>query len=434
MAKTVNERSLEAVRQKRDEISQKSTAILEKQAEEERSLTDEESKTLAGYVRDMKTLDEQEEQYKEAVRVEQEVLRIGREIGSREPLEIKNIQDVQVPPQTASLGRQFVESEQFKSLKEQGGRFSASVELATKGTLLTGTGAPGTGTGGAFLTVPDVVPGVVDKLFQPLTVADIIPSGNTNTNTIRYVVEGTATSGAAGVAEGGAKLQSTLAVSTVDEPVKKIATSLVVSDEMLEDAAQVESYINSRLSLFVRIEEERELVLGGGTNELVGITGRSGVNTYARGTVDNNAVALFKALNGTRGSALLEPDYIVMHPDNWQTTRLLMDANNQFYGGGPFQGPYGNGRVDPDSGQLTGATDTIWNKPVIVTTAIGSGTALLGSFRAASQIFRKSGLTVEASNSHDTYFLSNLVAIRAELRLALCVYRPSAFTKVTGLS
>jgi HK97 family phage major capsid protein len=202
----------------------------------------------------------------------------------------------------------------------------------------------------------------------------------------------------------------------------------------LEDGAQVESYINSRLSLFIRIEEERQLVLGGGTNDLVGITGRSGVNTYALGTVDNNAVGLFKAINGTRGSSLLEPDYIVMNPANWQNTRLLQDANQQFYGGGPFQGPYGNGRVDPDSGQLTGAMDTIWNKPVIVTTAIGAGTALLGSFRAASQIFRRSGLTVEATNAHSDYFTKNLVAIRAELRLALAVYRPAAFTKVTGLN
>ena len=55
------------------------------------------------------------------------------------------------------------------------------------------------------------------------------------------MVEGTATSGAAGVAEGAAKPESTLALSTVDEPVNKIATALTVSDEMIEDASQVSS-------------------------------------------------------------------------------------------------------------------------------------------------------------------------------------------------
>jgi hypothetical protein len=47
---------------------------------------------------------------------------------------------------------------------------------------------------------------------------------------------------------------------------------------------------------------------------------------------------------------------------------------------------------------------------------------------------RRGGPTVEASNSHDDYFVKDLVSIRAEMREALCVYRPAAFTVVTGLS
>jgi hypothetical protein len=43
-------------------------------------------------------------------------------------------------------------------------------------------------------------------------------------------------------------------------------------------------------------------------------------------------------------------------------------------------------------------------------------------------------VTVEATNSHQDYFLKDLVAIRAEQREALLVYRPSAFTVVSGLT
>lgn len=53
--------------------------------------------------------------------------------------------------------------------------------------------------GGALVSVPQVVPGVVDKLFQRLTIADLLLSGQAAGPTIRYVVEGTAVSGAAGV-------------------------------------------------------------------------------------------------------------------------------------------------------------------------------------------------------------------------------------------
>ena len=43
-----------------------------------------------------------------------------------------------------------------------------------------------------------------------------------------------------------------------------------------------------------------------------------------------------------------------------------------------------------------------------------TGTALVGSFGQAAQVFRPGGVTVEATNSHASYyFTSNQVAIRA---------------------
>jgi hypothetical protein len=58
----------------------------------------------------------------------------------------------------------------------------------------------------------------------------------------------------------------------------------------------------------------------------------------------------------------------------------------------------------------------------------------LGGFSNAAAIARRSGTTVEATNSHSDYFVKNLVSIREEQREALLVYRPSAFTVVSGLS
>ena len=113
------------------------------------------------------------------------------------------------------------------------------------------------------------------KLFEPLGVRDVFGSSTTTASQVRYVVEGTATNAAAGVAEAGTKPESTIAMSEVVEPVKKIATVLPISDELLEDAASVQTYLNGRLTLFVSLEEERQLLRGAGTNELVGIFGRS---------------------------------------------------------------------------------------------------------------------------------------------------------------
>ena len=68
-----------------------------------------------------------------------------------------------------------------------------------------------------------------------------------------------------------------------------------------------------------------------------------------------------------------------------------------------------------------------------VTPAIAAGTALIGAFGSQAQVFERGGTRVEASNSHQDFFIKNLVAIRAERRLGLAVYRPSAFITLTAI-
>jgi HK97 family phage major capsid protein len=229
------------------------------------------------------------------------------------------------------------------------------------------------------------------------------------------MLEGTATSAAGGLAEGGLKPASDIAVSTIDEPVKKVATVLTISDELAEDAVQVQTYLNQRLSLFVSLETERQLLRGAGTNELVGVFGRSGINQYTKLAADDNATALAKVLANTAGSAFVMPDTIILHPAQWLSTRLLRDGTGgtigQFLGGGPFTGAYGNGGA-AEAG-LFGAL--LWNTRVVLSNYVGPGTALVGNFGQAAQIFRRGGVTVEASNQHQDYFQKNLIMLRSGL-------------------
>ena len=333
-------------------------------------------------------------------------------------------------------GKAFVESEGYKAIADpatRGQRWSTGAipvgSLAMKGTLLEGAGAPGAGTGGGFLAPgPTVVPGVVEKLFQPIAVTDLFATITATTNTVRYAIEGTAVSGAAGVAEGGTKPESTLDLDTVDEPVKKIATSITVSDELIEDAAAAQGFVGGRLTQFVRLEEERQLLRGAGGNELAGLVGRAGVNTYARGTIDNNAIAIAKVIGNTAGSSFVQPSGIVMHPVNWLNTRLLTDSTGQFLGAGPF------GLAAQNAGAANLFGQSLWDVPVALSTTVGQGTAVVGGFADATAIARRGGVTVEATNSHQDYFVKDLMSIRAEQREALLCYRAEAFTIVSGLS
>ena len=68
-----------------------------------------------------------------------------------------------------------------------------------------------------------------------------------------------------------------------------------------------------------------------------------------------------------------------------------------------------------------------------MTVAIPLGTALVVC-RSAAMVFRRSGIMIAASNSHQDFFIKNLVAIRCAERLTLCVFRPACFGRVTGLN
>jgi HK97 family phage major capsid protein len=345
--------------------------------------------------------------------------------------------------QFKSAGEQFTESAGYKAILRNRGKSWSSglvdVGLNMKGTLLEGPGAPGTGTGGGLLGAPQVVPGAVQVLFRPLVFEDLLMSGQATTNTVRYAVEGTATSGAAGVAEGGVKPESTLAFSTLDEPIKKIATSITVSDELLEDAPAIQAFISGQLtfisgqlSLFVSLESERQLIRGTqGGNEVQGLLTSRSVPVYAGGTaVGNKAVQLLKAMNGMRGSAFLEPDWIAVHPGDYEDLRLLADSSGQLLGGGPWLGSYGNSS-QVSSGGAGGFVDTLWGKPVYITPATGAtkGTAIVGTTSSA-QVWNRGGLSVEATNSHASNFVLNLSVIRAERRLGLTCHRPTGFVEV----
>jgi HK97 family phage major capsid protein len=76
----------------------------------------------------------------------------------------------------------------------------------------------------------------------------------------------------------------------------------------------------------------------------------------------------------------------------------------------------------------------LWNVRVVLSTYVGAGTALVGNFGQAAHIWRRGGVSVEATNSHSDWFQKNLSMLRAEERLGLGVYRPVAFTEARGLT
>jgi len=333
------------------------------------------------------------------------------------------VQNTAAPTSTVkelrSMGQQFTDAEAYKSIQ----KFAANKATNWKSDAieLNATTLETSNTSGGDLIVTDYRPGITPLLFKRLVIADLLASGSTDSNSITYMKETTFTNAAAAVAEGGIKPESTLVFDQVTDLVTKIAHWLPVTDEMLEDVAQIRSYIDARLRLGLDITEEDELLNGSGTApHLTGLLNRSGLTSATvRSGSTTNAEAIFTAMMAVFNASFVMPTGTVMNPANWQTTQLSKDGDGRYYGPGPFAGPQ---------------TQVLWGLPVVVTPSIVANTGFTGAFSSAAQVFRKGGVRVEASNSHSDFFIRNLTAIRAEERLALAVYRPAAFSKITSLT
>jgi HK97 family phage major capsid protein len=269
---------------------------------------------------------------------------------------------------------------------------------------------------------------IIQGVRPRLTVADLLGSGTLSGNAISYFVEGALEGAFTTVAEAAAKPQLHVAdPTTVTDTLKKLAGFIKLSDEMIEDLDFLVSEINQRLLYELARTEEAQLLSGNGTgSNILGLLNRSGIQTEVRGSTaggDNMADTLFRAMTKVSTGSGLDADGIIIHPTDYQTLRLSKDANGQYYGGGFFQGSYGNGVVMD--------YPPIWGLRTVVTPAITVGTALVGSFNQAATVYRKGGVRVESTNAHASDFTNNLVTVRAEERLALAVRRPTGLVKAT---
>ena len=71
--------------------------------------------------------------------------------------------------------------------------------------------------------------------------------------------------------------------------------------------------------------------------------------------------------------------------------------------------------------------------PVISSTVINEGTALLGNFQRGATLFIRDGVSVRVSFEHSDYFIKNMMALLVECREQIVVEHPKMFVKITWL-
>lgn len=303
--------------------------------------------------------------------------------------------------------------EEIAGLASRKGRVSVETKAVISSLTTAADGSAGD------LIVPDRG-NIIPLPERRMTVRDLLTPGRTTSNAIQYPKETGFTNSAATVSEAGTatKPQSELQFDIVTSSVTTIAHWVLATRQILDDVPMLQSYIDGRLRYGLAYAEELQLLNGNGAG-----TNLNGV--YTQATAFASPVAVNAALNtkvdvmrvAMLQAALAEfpPTGHVLHPTDWAEIELTKDSA----GGYIFASPQNT--VQP----------RLWGLPVVETQAMAAGSFLTGAFRLGAQIFDRQDARVEISTEDSTNFRQNLVTILAEERLALAVYRPTAFVKGT---
>lgn len=217
-------------------------------------------------------------------------------------------------------------------------------------------------------------------------------------------------------AQGAEKPQIHPTYTPITAALVKKAAHLKETDELLNDAPYLESVVRGRGVYELQKAIEAYLVST--------LLGTSGIDvTVNTGISFDNLLKAKMAVNVNTG---YDADAIIINPADLQTLLLTKDGGNsgQYLMGGPAYAPYGNGAY--------GAYLPIWGMKVVATSAISSGTAIVGAFKACASVITKAGegFRVEVANQNEDDFVKNMVTVRVEERILEAVRLPGGFAKV----
>jgi len=265
------------------------------------------------------------------------------------------------------------------------------------------------------------IEGIVPEARGMLTIRNALSSRPTTQPLIYFVrVNSPLTIASPQQGDGHTKKENALTFTTESERVRTLATWIPASKQALEDFTELLGFLQSSLPYYVDLAEEQQLLSGSGSGEDLNglITQATAFDTALlplSGSY-NRIDVIGRAVQQITTASEIPPTFIVLHPADWWSIRLTKDTQGRYILGDPM-GPV-------TQQQLFGLTP-------IITNNIASGTFLVGSgLPVASEIRDRMGMTVEIATQHEDYFARNLIAIRAEKRLALVVKRAASY--ITG--
>jgi HK97 family phage major capsid protein len=289
----------------------------------------------------------------------------------------------------SSLGEAFVESAEFRGYHGSG--TSGRMEYRAADTIMT-TDLKGIPTlrisGPAESNVEDRFP-----LFG------LVNSETVGSGAFEYV-KTTWTDAAAVVAEGALKPEADYTEALVPGSVDTIAHWVGVSRQALEDRDRLRSIIDGRLSNGVTRKIHAEIVAA--------IAAASATIPDVTGAAGEAMLDLIRKGIGVVEAAGWFPNAVLLNPEDHAT-------------------------VDIEALKATLGLErrsSVWGLRAVSSPSQTKGTAMLGDFSQGVTLFRRSGVSVYATDSHGDTFTHNIITILAEARAKAVVTDTTAMVEI----
>ena len=316
-----------------------------------------------------------------------------------------------VKPMTLSqaITKAYVDNvDKIKETAEKGGMFTLDVKGDTTITA--------DYSGNIALSVLE--PGVNNIARPQVKIRDIVNLGTTTSKFVTYIAQDTQTS-AEWTEEAGEKVSGDPAWVEVSEEVKKIAGTIKVSKEMLDDLSFIRSEINRDLMASVEEGMENALLNGAGGSSINGILSSAtnfNAGTFAGTVPQANISDVLLVASAQVQSANFIPTHVVLHPNDVAKIKLTKDVDGGYTY--PIYLLNANGEM------------SVANLIVVSTTNMTEGDFLVGDF-SKSNVRIREAMNVQVGYVNDD-FQRNMVTILCEMRLVQYVKQNDTGAFVKG--
>jgi HK97 family phage major capsid protein len=262
------------------------------------------------------------------------------------------------------------------------------------------------------LTDPVVIPRTV------LRVRDLPRSISVDSGVVLYPRMVSRDLNPTSVAEGALKPASDLHFETVSEPIRTLAHHITASKQIISDSGAVlRSVIDAELVWGLKVEEDRQLMLGSGAGEeLHGMLPQA--STYVPPVVLPAPITGLDMIAGAIAQLAIADfaaDAIVLHPADWLALRTAKDSEARYL-------------LSPPNVE---AELRLYGLPCVISKTIPAGTVLVGAFKQSTVIFDREQVVILVSFENNDNFVKNNVTFLCEERLGFSVTSSAGLVKAT---